>query len=274
MNSLFSGLHGASLVLLHPAGFVGSEELAVILITALLSSLVVIPVFGLLFWFAWRYRATSSKTVTRHRPGWDHNDWVLEAIWWIIPAIIIVILSFIAYKTSHDLDPYKPIQSNEKAITVQVVALDWKWLFIYPEQGIATVNLLEFPENTPVHFDLTADAPMNSFWIPKLGGQIMVMPGMQTQLNLMADTSGTYNGASANISGRGFAGMTFEAKSVSKSEFDAWVANVKQTSEPLTDATYKKLAAPSERIPPMTYSSVTDGLFNAIMMKYMSSSHL
>ncbi len=271
MNWLFSALHSASLVLLHPAGFVANEELEVILITALLSSLVVIPVFGLLFWFAWRYRATSSSTEKRHKPGWDHDNWIAETVWWVIPSLIIILLSFIAWKTANDLDPYKPLESSVQPITVQVVALDWKWLFIYPEQGIATVNMLEFPENTPIHFDLTADAPMNSFWLPKLSGQIMVMPGMQTQLNLSADSTGTYNGVSANISGRGFAGMTFEARSVSKEDFDAWVTQVKQTSEPLTNATYAELAAPSERVPAKTYSSVAEGLFNAIMMKYMHS---
>ncbi|MEO6536893.1 MAG: COX aromatic rich motif-containing protein [Candidatus Paceibacterota bacterium] len=265
-------VHGANLAVLYPQGFIGTEERDVIVITALLSSVVVIPVFCLLFWFAWRYRATSSKTETRHRPGWDHNDWVIETVWWVIPTLIIIILSFIALKSAHDLDPYKPIENGEQTITVQVVALNWKWLFIYPEQGIATVNMLEFPEHTPVHFVLTADAPMNSFWIPKLGGQIMVMPGMQTQLNLSADTTGTYNGVSANISGRGFAGMSFVANSVSKEDFDAWVASVKETSEPLTQQTYTELAAPSEWVPAKTYSAVADGLFNAIIMKYMSAS--
>ncbi len=266
---LLGHLQGGNLIVLHPEGPIGHEESTVILITGLLSSSVVIPVFGLLFWFAWRYRATSSSTEKRHKPGWDHDNWLAEAVWWVIPAIIIIILSFVTWKTAHDLDPYKPLESSIRPITVQVVALDWKWLFIYPEQGIATVNMLEIPEQTPIQFELTADAPMNSFWIPKLGGQIMIMPGMQTQLHLSADTRGTYNGASANISGRGFAGMTFVTTSVSKKDFDAWVVNVKRYSEPLTNETYTELASPSERVPAMTYAPVADGLYNAIIMKYM-----
>ncbi|CAN5754904.1 ubiquinol oxidase subunit II [soil metagenome] len=266
---LLGHIHGGNLAVLHPAGSVASEELEVMLLTALLSSSVVIPVFGLLFWFAWRYRATSSKTEKRHRPGWDHDNWIAETIWWVVPTLIIILLSFIAWKSAHDLDPYKALRSDVPPITIQVVALDWKWLFIYPQQGIATVNMVEFPEHTPVHFELTADAPMNSFWLPKLAGQIMVMPGMQTQLHISADSTGSYNGASANISGRGFASMTFVAKSVSSEDFDAWVANVKQTSEPLTNETYAALAAPSEQLPAMTYGSVADGLYSAIIMKYM-----
>ena len=194
-------LHGASLPVLDPKGPVGAAELRVMIITVLLCAIVVVPVFILLFYFAWKYRAGNTATHVDHSPDWDHDNWVAETIWWLVPAAIIAFLAVLAWQSSYALDPYKPLASAAPPLTVQVVALDWKWLFIYPEQGIASVNLVEFPADVPVRFELTADAPMNSFWVPSLGGQIMVMPGMQTQLNLMASRVGDYQGASANISG-------------------------------------------------------------------------
>jgi cytochrome o ubiquinol oxidase subunit 2 len=157
------------------------------------------------------------------------------------------------------------LESNTKPLKIQVVALQWKWLFIYPEQGIATVNFVQFPEQTPINFEITADAPMNSFWIPQLGGQIYAMPGMVAKLHLIADKEGSYRGSSANLSGKGFAGMKFIAKSSSEADFEAWVDSVRQ-SGPID---YTKVAEPSEYAPAAFYSLSDDNLFNQIVMKYM-----
>ena len=162
----------------------------------------------------------------KHAPDWEHN-YIAEYCWWGVPIVIIVILAVTTWKSSHDLNPFKPIESEKKPLAIQVVALHWKWLFIYPEQGIATVNFVQFPEKTPINFEITSDAPMNSFWIPQLGGQIYAMPAMRSKLHLIANEIGSFRGVSANISGKGFAGMTFTAKSSSEEDFDAWVQSGK-----------------------------------------------
>ena len=262
--------HGAQIAVMNPQGPIALHERGVIIATVLLSMIVVIPVFIMLFSFAWNFRATSKNADRKHSPTWDHDSWwTTEIMWWIVPTIIVVILGFIMYKSTHELDPYVRIPSSNPTIEVQVVALDWKWLFIYPQQGIATVNILEFPVNTPVHFDITSDAPMNTFWIPSLGGQIMTMPGMSTQLNLMATSLGTFKGLSGNISGEGFAGMTFDAKSVSESDFNAWISGIQSQANPLTADTYATLAKPTQYVAPMYYSSVAPELYTGTVMKYM-----
>lgn len=269
----FVFLNSANIALLSPAGPIAAAERSVFLWTLILAATVVLPVFLMLFYFAWRYRAHTPEAKVQHAPNWDHDNWIAEVVWWFIPAVIIVCLGVIAWNSSHALDPWKPLQSEKPAFTVQVVALDWKWLFIYPEQGIATVNMLEIPEGTPIHFVMTADAPMNQFWVPRLGGQVMVMPGMQTQLNLLASSTGTYEGKSSEISGKGFASMNFTVQSVSQNDFDAWVQSVKQKSNPLTSSAYDGLAQPSSYVPPMSYSSVAPNLYAGVIMKYMSGTN-
>lgn len=270
---LYGYLNVSDMQVLHGHGPVALEERFVITITFLLSMIVVVPVFVLLFFFAYKYRATRENAHEKHAPNWDHDNWIAEAIWWFVPTVIIVFLSFVAWKSSHQLDPWKNLQADAPAMTVQVVALDWKWLFIYPELGIASVNEVVFPEKTPITFLITADAPMNAFWIPSLGGQIMAMQGMETRLNLMANSTGEYNGLSSNISGKGFAGMTFTAKSFSRDEYEAWVLSVKQTGTPLDSSVFKSLAKPSEYHPVTFYSSVEDGLYTDTIMKYMMGTH-
>jgi cytochrome o ubiquinol oxidase subunit 2 len=265
----FTFLHSSNIAVLNPQGWIGLQERSVMLITVVLSAIVVIPVFILLFYFAWRYRAGSVHTTLRHAPNWDHDTLWEEFAWWLVPIIIIAILAVVAWKSSNELDPYKPLASTVPPITIDVVALDWKWLFIYPAQGIATVNMLEVPVNTPVHFQITSDAPMNSFWIPSLGGQIMAMPGMQTQLNLIANSTGTFNGSSANISGKGFAGMKFKVYSVSDDDFNTWVASVQGMENPLTSDAYASLAQPSENVVPLYYSAIDPSLYTDSIMKYM-----
>lgn len=251
---------------LMPHGPVGAQEKTVLLTALLLPAIIVIPVFVLLFYFAWRYRANGPMAKEKRMPNWDHDNWLAEALWWFVPTIIITSLALILWQSAHALDPYKPLVSQASPITIEVVALDWKWLFIYPEQGVASVNEVELPVGTPVRFKLTADAPMNSFWIPSLGGQIMAMPGMETQLNLMASEAGSYDGYSANISGKGFAGMHFKANAVTPGEFDAWVTQAKTSGSRLTTTEYLKLSQPSSEVPVSYYASVDPNLYTGIIM--------
>ena len=209
---------------LSPKGMIGKKERDLILTASELMLIVVIPVFILTWVFAWRYREGNEKA--RHAPDWEHNN-IAEYCWWGVPCVIIAVLAVLCWRSSHELSPFKSIENGKKPLTIQAVALDWKWLFIYPEQGIATVNYIEFPEKTPLHFEITADAPMNSFWIPQLGGQIYAMPAMKTELFLIANEVGSYRGSSANISGKGFAGMSFTAKASTEEEFNAWVQNAR-----------------------------------------------
>ena len=260
--------HWGDMAVLNPAGSIAYEERSVMLITFALCAIVVIPVFFMLFYFAWKYRASNFKTISHHLPEWDHTRGA-EVVTWIVPSVIIALLAVLAWQSSHALDPYRPLKGEP--LTVEVVALDWKWLFIYPDQNIASINLLEIPVDRPVHFELTADAPMNSLWIPQLGGQIMVMPGMQTQLYLSADRTGDFNGFSGNISGDGFAGMAFTARAVSASDFEAWVASAQRSGVPLDDASYSALALPSEYNPVTLYAPVQESLYTDTMMRSMGS---
>lgn len=187
---------------------------------------------------------------------------------WIIPILIIIALGYVTYHSTHKLDPYRPLDSDVKPIQIDVVALDWKWLFIYPEQGIATVNKIVFPANTPVNFRVTSDAVMNSFFIPGLGGQIYAMAGMTTKLHLIANENGEFDGISANYSGAGFTGMKFKATATSQEDFDKWVAEVKQSPKKLDKAEYDALAKPSENNPVALYSEASPEQFQLIVDKY------
>ncbi len=253
-------------ILLDPKGEIGLKEKDLLITAFLLMMIVVIPVFALTARIAWKYQASNEKA--RYEPEWDNNVW-LEVVWWGIPFIIIAILSVITWRSCHDLDPFKPIETGKKPLTIQVVALQWKWLFIYPEQRIASLNLVQFPENTPIHFEITSDAPMNSFWIPQLGGQIYAMPAMKTQLHLIANEKGTFRGLSANFSGEGFSKMIFTAKATSQEEFDQWVQEAKKSGTPLEQEAYTVLAKPSMDNPHATYFLKDPGLFDWVIIKYM-----
>ena len=229
-----------------------------------------LTVFLLLFFFAFRYSATKVNAHEKHQPNWDHDNTLAEAIWWATPTVIVIFLSVIAWQSTHRLDPFVKIPSNAPGITIEVVALPWKWLFIYPELGIATVNEIAFPENTPITFKITSDAPMNSFWIPSLGGQIMAMQGMVTELNLLAEKTGVHNGLSGNISGEGFSGMTFKVHSMEPFEFSAWVEKVKASTNALTFSSYKRIAEPSSYNAVAYFYPVSPLLYTDIVMKYMS----
>lgn len=258
-------LGGCNMTLLNPTGQVGLEQRNLIITATLLMLLVVVPVIVMTFLFAWKYRASNKNAV--YTPKWSHSTKIEVAVW-TIPVLIIIALGYITYKSTHSLDPYRPIQSDVKPVTIEVVALDWKWLFIYPEQGIATVNKIVFPAHTPVNFRITSDAVMNSFFIPGLGGQIYAMAGMTTKLHLIADRNAEMDGISANYSGAGFTGMKFKAIATSQEDFDAWVSEVKKAPKQLEQAEYAALAKPSQNNPVELYSSVAPNLFQTIVDKY------
>jgi len=251
---------------LNTRGVVGDKERQLMIYATLLSLAVIIPVFVMTITIATKYNERNTKA--RYRPDWDHNT-ALETLWWGLPCAIILALAVLAWQSSHQLDPYKKLVSDKKPLKVQVIALDWKWLFIYPDQGIATVNYLQIPTDTPVEFQITADAPMNSFWVPQLGGQVYAMAGMSTQLSLMATVPGLYNGSSANISGKGFAGMKFLVNATDDNDFDTWVGSVRNASMLLNAETYNKLAQPSE-YDQVAFYTVAQSPYDKVVLKYMT----
>jgi len=255
-----------SIAVLDSKGAIGEQQSDLIITASQLMLIIVIPVFIMMIFFAWRYRASNKKA--KHAPDWEHN-YVAEYCWWGVPLIIIVVLAILTWRSSHRLNPFTPLESDKKALVIQVIALQWKWLFLYPEQGIATLNYVQFPEKTPVAFEITSDAPMNSFWIPQLGGQIYAMPAMRTQLHLIANEPGVFRGASANISGTGFASMHFTAEACSEEKFAEWVSAVRASGQPLGRDEYEALVEPSEKNPVALYVLKQDDLFDAVIMKYM-----
>lgn len=260
-------LAGCSGGVLDPKGQVGMDEKNLIILCTILMLIVVVPVIVLTLYFAWKYRA--SRDFEIYTPKWAHST-KIEAVVWSIPILIVISLSVITWRSTHALDPYSPLEGKGEHLTVEVVSLNWKWLFIYPEQGIATVNELVFPANKPVAFKITSESTMNSFFIPQLGSQIYSMAGMETKLHLIANEPGTYKGISSNYSGAGFTGMKFNAIATpTEGDFNDWVASVKQAQTALTPASYEQLAKPSENNPVTYYSKVSEGLFHDIVMKYM-----
>jgi cytochrome o ubiquinol oxidase subunit 2 len=251
---------------LQPKGTIGEKERNLMLVALGLSVIVVLPVFTMLFMFAWKYREGNTKA--KYDPKLTGSR-KLETIWWAVPFLIIFILSIITWNSSHDLDPFKPIQANKAPINIQVIAMQWKWLFIYPDQNIASVNFVQFPVNTPINFQITSDAPMNSFWIPDLGGQIYAMSGMSTQLHLMAIKTGDFQGRSANISGEGFSSMNFTARVTDSFDYTQWAVQAKVSQNYLNLDSYNQLAKPSKNILPKYYSLEDPSLYNTVVNKYM-----
>nr|WP_245592276.1 cytochrome c oxidase subunit II transmembrane domain-containing protein [Ectobacillus panaciterrae] len=258
---LFSGCDNRYIVL-HPQGPVAQQEYHLIVLSAILCAVVVIPVLAILIYIVYRYRDKPGNKAP-YTPNWDDSK-TLEIVWWGIPIIIIGVLGFYTAKTTFALQ--KPPVSDVKPITIQVTSLDWKWLFQYPDQKIATVNYAEIPAGVPVQFVLTSDAPMNSFWVPQLGGQEYTMPGMDMRLWLQADKPGTYFGSGANFTGKGFAHMQFQVIAKPQSEFNAWAKQIKQTAPALTKDGYNKLAQKG-LADKMDFSSYPSNLFNEIVDK-------
>lgn len=251
---------------LFPKGSIALEERNLLFIIQALMLLIIIPVYILTFVFSWRYQAQNPKGT--YDPDLVDNK-LAEIVWWGLPCIMTLGVAWLMWVKTTELDPFKPIESDKKEMTIQVVALQWKWLFIYPDEKIATVNFLQFPKDTPLHFVITADAPMNSFWIPDLGGQIYAMPNMRTELYLIADQTGDFRGSSANISGEGFAGMHFIARASTDEEYQQWVDTVRKSTDTLSFDSYNQLAAPSQNNPVALFQLQEQDLFNKVMEKFM-----
>lgn len=256
---------------MNPSGDIAAQQGNLVVVSTLLMLLIIVPVIVLTILFAWRYR--QNNTAAKYTPDWDHSTG-LELVIWGAPLLIIIALGLVTWISTHTLDPYRPLQrldakrpvaAGTKALTVQVVALDWKWLFIYPELGIATVNELAAPVDVPVRFQISASTVMNSFYIPALAGQIYAMPGMQTTLNAVINKPGVFEGFSANYSGAGFSDMHFKFHGMSAADFERWVQRTKAGADKLDRAAYLALEQPSERDPVRRYGTVDAGLFSAVV---------
>ncbi len=267
---LLLAMSGCKMVVMNPAGDIAVQQRDLIVISTALMLLIIVPVIALTLFFAWKYRRSNTKA--KYDPEWHHST-RLEIIIWAAPLVIIVILGAITWMSTHLLDPYRPLDrlspgrsaAAVKPLKVEVVALDWKWLFIYPELGVATVNELAAPVDTPIDFKITASSVMNSFYVPALAGQIYAMPGMQTQLHAVINKPGVYEGFSANYSGAGFSGMHFKFHGMSHKDFEAWAAQVKSGQERLDGPTYLAVERPSENAPVRRFASVEPGLFKAVV---------
>ena len=261
-------LGGCTEGVLDPKGPIAAADRQILLNSLGIMLAIVIPVIlatlGVAFWF----RASNERA--RYRPNFAYSG-RLEMLVWSIPAMTVFLVGGVAWVGSHDVSPRKPIVSTVKPLRIQVASLDWKWLFIYPDQGVASVNRLTIPVGTPISLELTSSGVMNSFFVPQLGSQIYTMAGMITRLHLQADHSGTYRGFSAQFSGEGFADMHFDADAVTDEKFAQWL-DAARTSGPELDAkTYADLAKPSAAVAPFTYRSVAPGLFGSIMLSEMPS---
>jgi len=264
-------LGGCQMVVLDPAGDVARQQGNLVMASTGLMLLIIVPVMALTLLFAWRYRA-SNKEAT-YTPDWNHST-SLELVIWAAPLMIVICLGALTWVGTHLLDPYRPLSrtapgklvaASVKPLEVDVVALDWKWLFIYPEQGVATVNELVAPIGRPVSFRISASSVMNSFYVPALAGQIYAMPGMETRLHAVFDKPGNFTGFSANYSGAGFSHMRFAARSLSNADFAAWVNTARAGGVKLDRTAYQKLEKPSERDPVQRFATVDPGLFDAIV---------
>ncbi len=253
---------------LDPKGPIALAERDLLRDAFVVMMLVVVPVIVLTLLFAWRYRASNTRAV--YTPKWADSARI-DAVVWLIPAAIVIAVGVLLWRSTHKLDPYREIASATPALDVQVVAQDWKWLFIYPEQGIATVNQLAIPNGRPVSLRITSDTVMNSFYVPQLAGQIYAMAGMQTRLQLLADQPGKFVGRNSMYSGGGFSDQHFEVVSLAPADFDAWVAKAKQAPGKLDAQAYTALAAKSRSNPIAYYSAIEPKLFDSIIAKYTHS---
>ena len=264
-------LSGCDLLVLNAPGDVARQQGDLVVTATLLMLLIIVPVIALTGLFAWRYRATNKEAT--YKPDWDHST-QLELLIWAAPLLIVIALGAITWITTHTLDPYRPIDrikpgvpvaDDVEPLVIEVVSLDWKWLFFYPEQGIATVNEIAAPIDHPVKFKLTSATVMNAFYIPAFAGMIYTMAGMETQVHGVINAEGIYDGFSSHYSGAGFSHMRFKFKGVSESGFDEWVAQVKGSDKALSEEEYLQLAQPSEREPVHYYASVAPDLYHDIL---------
>ncbi len=258
-------------VVLNPAGDVAAQQGQLVVTATLLMLIIIVPVIALTLFFAWKYRQTNTEA--EYDPEWHHST-TLELVIWTVPLLIIIALGAVTWIGTHKLDPYRPLDrvdagrplpANVRPLEVQVVAMDWKWLFFYPEQGIATVNEVAAPVDRPILFKLTSTSTMNAFYVPDLAGMIYAMPGMQTELNAVINKAGTYHGLASHYSGAGFSGMTFKFRGLSEGDFAQWVAQAKSEGKPLNRTSYLQLAKPSERNPVEYFASVEEGLYDKVL---------
>jgi cytochrome o ubiquinol oxidase subunit II len=268
---LFLALAACDMVVLNPSGDVAVQQRDLLVMSTWLMLLIIVPVMALTVLFAWRYRHTNREA--RYEPDW-HHSMRLELVIWSAPLLIIICLGALTWLGTHLLDPYRPIDrlapgqevpQDAKALQVNVVALDWKWLFIYPEQGIATVNELAVPVNQPVALRITASSVMNSLYIPNFAGMIYAMPAMETKLHGVLNRTGVSEGFSSNYSGAGFSGMRFKVRSLEQDEFEQWVGEARAHQQTLSRDTYLQLAKPSQREPVQYFSAVDAQLYSAIV---------
>lgn len=262
-------MYGLDVRLLNPKGFIAEEQFKLIVFSAALLLVIGLPTLFCFYYFAWKYRETNPSA--SYEPKNHHSKRFVFYIW-AIPSVFALILSVVMWSATHRLEPADTIEADARPITVQVVAMRWKWLFIYPEQKIASVNFVQFPADTPVHFQLTADeSSMSSFWIPSLGGQLYAMTGHANQLNLIASEAGDYAGSTAEINGAGFAGMKFTARASSVADFERWVQQVRSAANPLDETSYDSLLNPSQNHPVALYSYAPSDLYAKVLMKYSDS---
>src|SRR6516165_6390953 len=245
-----------------PQGPIASAARLLLINSTAIMLVVVVPVIVATLAFAWWYRSSNTRAIRSLDESYEGR---VEFVVWSIPALTVILLGGVIWIGSHQLDPRAPIPGNADPLRVDVVSLDWKWLFIYPDHGVASLNQLVIPAATPVEFRLTSATVMNSFFVPQLGSQIYTMGGMTTHLNLLADKPGEYPGFSANYSGDGFSEMRFTVKSVPTADFNAWLDQARGTGSALDDAGYAELAKPSKAVPPATYRSVDPKLFERII---------
>jgi cytochrome o ubiquinol oxidase subunit II len=257
-----SALTACQPALLHPQGVVGQAEKMILIDSLAIMLAIVVPTIVATFAFAWWFRASNVRA--RYLPDWAYSGRI-ELIVWAIPLLVIMLLGGVAWIGSHDLDPAKPLASKPAPLEVQVVSLDWKWLFIYPNQRVASVNQLVVPAGAPVHFVLTSASVMNAFFIPQLGSMIYAMNGMTTQLNLQADAPGVFRGLSSHYSGDGFSDMHFDVLAVTVEQFAAWIEATRNAGPSLDAASYATLARQSMNARPFTFRAVDAELFQQIV---------
>ena len=253
---------GCNRGVLDPVGPVGAAEKTILINSTAIMLAIIIPTMIATIAFAWWFRRGNAKA--DYRPDWEYSG-AVELVVWSIPALTIMLLGGIAWIGSHDLEPSKPLKSSVPPLKVEVVSLDWKWLFIYPDQGIATVNQLVVPAGTPVNFRLTSATVWNAFFVPQMGSMIYTMPRMATHLNLQADRQGVFEGRSAHFSGDGFPGMEFKVQSLPPDQFAMWAQGSRGAGPVLDGRGYAELSKPSSYVKPITYGAVAPGLFDAIV---------
>lgn len=256
----------SKLVVLNSKGPIGQEETILIYKSIAAMLIVILPVFVMTYLFVKRYRASNHDT--EYDPDFVHST-AVEIVIWTVPILIVAFLSYLVWVKTYELDPYKPIASDNEPLNIQVISLDWNWLFIYPDKNVALVNELVIPEDVPLSFKLTSATVMTSFFIPQLGSQMYAMGGMQTQLNLMADEPGTYEGRNIEYSGVGYDTMHFKVIAKTREDFDSWLVWAKEQNNPLDMATYNALNQPIVDYPITVFSSVAPGLFNHVMSVFM-----